>query len=110
MKISNLTLHGLILLFSILTNILVLSPKAQANPACNDSDYLMQLRCRDLQELEQRNQWHRRMGILKAQERKKQQKMIILGGVAVGFVAIGAGTLLFKSLNRKKSKSNENEA
>lgn len=110
MKISNSTLHKFLLLFLVLSNSLILSSKAQANEneaACNDPEYFMQIRCRDLQELEERNQWNRQMGILNAQEREQQQKMLIVAGVIIGLVTIGAGTLLFKLINRKKGKSNE---
>lgn len=108
MKIYNLTLYRLLLIVAVLYNSLIFYSKAQANPACNDPNYLMQLRCRELQEFEQRNQWNRRMGILKAQERRKKQKQkLIIAGVTIGLVTIGTGTLLFKFINKKKSKSKE---
>ncbi|MGL5794776.1 MAG: hypothetical protein ACRC2R_09210 [Xenococcaceae cyanobacterium] len=102
MKISNLTLHVLFILFSLLGSSLVLSAKAQFNPACNDSDYLMQIRCRELQELDRRNEWNRQIGFINAQARKEeQQKKLIIAGVAIGSVATGIGIFLFKFIKKK---------
>ena len=111
MKISNFTLHGLFFLFLILINSLVFSSRLQANPACGYSDYLMQVRCRELQEFDQRNEQNRRMYIRNVQEREKQQEreeqqkaLIVVGGI-IGLVVVG--TLFFKSINQRKSKSDE---